>query len=208
MRIVRWCRILPDGVRVDGVPVPVEGTGRTLLVNLYRRVIGDYPKFFKMDTPCRAALLATELLVTGEDRSVPREDRAVLLFSRSGPLDNDRHFQESITPDGWFPSPSLFVYTLANIMTGEIAIRNRWKGDTSAFVLSGFDAGTFVTTVRACFADKDTRSAVCGWVECPDEDRFDVLLLLVDRAEGDFEKENIQSLYDGRTYQEPQAPGD
>src|SRR3712207_7060242 len=35
----------------------------------------------------------------------------------------------------FFPSPSVFVYTLPNIVTGEIAIRNHYHGETHFFVI-------------------------------------------------------------------------
>ena len=41
-------------------------------------------------------------------------------------------FQETIQhADSYYPSPALFVYTLPNIVTGEIAIRNKYYGETS-----------------------------------------------------------------------------
>ncbi len=201
MRILHWCRITPSSATVDGRPLPVEGTGRELLKDLYRRHIGDYPKFFKMDALCRLGLVGAALL---DSPGELREDRAVLLFSSSGPFCNDTHYQETIMDGDYFPSPSLFVYTLANIVTGEIAIRNRWKGDTSAFVLPGFNAPEIVSAVDACFTDLTTRSAICGWAECSGDDTFDLLLVLAGREEGElpFDATTLDKLY-GRTYQEP-----
>ena len=98
------------------------------LTALYRARVGDYPKFFKMDTACKLGFLLAEQLAD-EPRFTPREDRAVLMFSTCGSLCNDRHYEETVRE---FPSPSLFVYTLPNIITGEIAIRNKYEGETSA----------------------------------------------------------------------------
>ena len=201
MRIARWCRITPSSVVVDGKAVSVEGTGSLLLKDLYRKFIGDYPKFFKMDTLCRLGVAGAALLYSPGE---PREDRAVLIFSASGPLCNDTHYQKTISEEDYFPSPSLFVYTLANIVTGEISIRNHWKGDTSAFVIPGFDAGEIVASTLSCLADPVTRSAICGWAECSGDDSFDLLMVLAARDEGSlpFDAETLDYLY-GRTYQEP-----
>ena len=52
------------------------------LTDFYREKVGDYPKFFKMDTLCKLGFLLGELIAREEpDRFTPREDRAVLVFS-------------------------------------------------------------------------------------------------------------------------------
>ena len=67
------------------------------LTALYRQQMGDYPKFFKMDTASKLGVLLTEMLVKDDpDRFEPRQDRAVLVFSRSGSLADDTHFAESM----------------------------------------------------------------------------------------------------------------
>ena len=105
----------------------------TDLTKLYREQVGDYPKFFKMDTACKLGFLVAEMLVKeDQDRFVQREDRAVLVFSRNGSLADDKNYADTMAD---FPSPALFVYTLPNTVTGEIAIRNKYAGETSAFVL-------------------------------------------------------------------------
>ncbi|MBQ3660088.1 MAG: hypothetical protein II963_08045, partial [Bacteroidales bacterium] len=141
--------------------------------------IGDYPKFFKMDTLSKLGFLLTELLVEGEtDRFVPREDRAVVVCSRCGCVCNDRHYQASTKE---FPSPALFVYTLPNIVTGEIAIRNKYEGETSAFVLDKFDRETFDSLVETLFQDRTTRSAVCCWIDCRDDGDWDATGFLFEK---------------------------
>lgn len=198
MKILHWVRILPDAVRLDGKALPVQGSGPELLATLYREQVNDYPKFFKMDLLCKLGFIATELLVKDEpDRFTPREDRAVLLFSRSGPLCDDRNYQNTIGGEDYFPSPALFVYTLANIVTGEIAIRNKYEGDTTAYGMEDFDAAQFVAAVRDAFEDRITASTVCGWAECVDAGHFEALLFLVaEDAPGgwDFSEETVYQI--------------
>ncbi len=198
MKIRKVVHILPGSVSVDGTPLAVGAAGTDLLADLYRCFVKDYPKFFKMDLLSKLGVIGTELLVAGEpDRFTPREDRAVLLFSRSGSLCDDRNYQKTISEDDFFPSPSLFVYTLANIVTGEIAIRNKYEGDTTAFELPSFEPEPFVEAVRDAFEDRVTRSAVCGWAEAVDPAHFEAWLLLVDRdADGgpDFSVENVSKI--------------
>ena len=162
----------------------------TDLTALYRAEVGDYPKFFKMDTACKLGFLLAERLAE-EPRFTPREDRAVLIFSTCGSLCNDRHYEESVRE---FPSPSLFVYTLPNIITGEIAIRNKYEGETSAYVLERFEPEQFVALVEQAFQDGVTRSAVCGWVDARADDDFTAFAFLVER-DGPDQEFNVQNLY-------------
>jgi len=198
MKILHSVHIRPASVFLDGVAVPVEAQGPALLSELYHRYMKDYPKFFKMDLLSKLGVIAAELLVKDETgRFTPREDRAVLLVSRSGPLCNDRNYQKTIAEEDYFPSPALFVYTLANIVTGEIAIRNKYEGDTTAYGMESFDAAQFVDLVRDAFEDRITSSAVCGWAECTDADHFEALLFLVGQDAGPgltFSEESLQNI--------------
>ena len=151
------------------------------LVELYRQQVGDYPKFFKMDTLSKLGFLLTEALVADDpDRFQPREDRAVLVFSRSGCMANDRHYAASMAD---FPSPALFVYTLPNIVAGEIAIRNKYAGETSAFVLNEYSEDQLFSLVRQAFQDPVTQSAVVVWADCPADDRWDARAWLLTRED-------------------------
>ena len=145
----------------------IEIPAGTDLNQLYREQVGDYPKFFKMDTACKLGVLMAEMLVKDEPgRFVPRQDRAVLVFSRSGSLADDTHFAESMEE---FPSPALFVYTLPNTVTGEIAIRNKYQGETSSFVLEEFDSMQVMDQIVLAFQDRATRSVMALWLDCPSD---------------------------------------
>jgi len=150
----------------------------TDLAKLYREQVGDYPKFFKMDTACKLGFLVAELLVKEEpDRFVTREDRAVLVFSRSGSLADDKNYAESMKD---FPSPALFVYTLPNTVTGEIAIRNKYAGETSAFVLESFDPEQILDQIVLAFQDRMTRSVLAAWIDCPSDEEWAARGWLID----------------------------
>ena len=102
------------------------------MVDLYRKEVGDYPKFFKMDPLSRLGFVASEMLL----KKCPKADYGVLIFNQSSSMADDMAFQETIQDDAnWFPSPALFVYTLPNIVTGEIAIRNHFLTETNFMVL-------------------------------------------------------------------------
>jgi 3-oxoacyl-[acyl-carrier-protein] synthase-1 len=156
-----------------------------MLTALYRARVGDYPKFFKMDTLSRLGFLATELLLTAEveqrpdatPRFEPREDRALVFCNHSASLCTDRHYQETISrADNFFPSPSVFVYTLPNIVTGEVAIRNKYYGETSFYVFEHRDEAAIQALMQEALLDADTKSVLGGWLECATDDDFEAEL--------------------------------
>lgn len=153
----------------------------TSLALLYRQWAGDYPKFFKMDTLSKLGFLLSEMLLHDEqNRFAPREDRAVLVFSRVGCLADDGRYAASMAD---FPSPALFVYTLPNIVSGEIAIRNKYEGETSAYVMDGFRETLLWEVVRDAFQDRVTESAIVAWIDCPDDQTWDARAWLVNKNE-------------------------
>ncbi len=155
----------------------------TDLASLYRDVCGDYPKFFKMDTLCKTGFLAAELLLKGfPGRFSPRKDVAVAVFTKHGPYCNDTHYQATITdPENYFPSPSLFVYTLANIVTGEIAIRNKFLGESSAYILDRRDDAVMESVIAGIMSDRTVRCLVAGWIDCTDDGTFEADFKLIEK---------------------------
>jgi len=169
-------QISPSTILVDGKPLALEGTGKSLLTAIYKRYVDDYPKFYKMDPLSRLGFVATELLLKaeGERKDTPSEDRAVILFNRSSSIQADRKYLASIIdPEDYFPSPSVFVYTLPNIVTGEIAMRNLYHGETSFYITDERNDEQIKQTLIASFADKKTKSIVGGWIDYQDDSHFE-----------------------------------
>ena len=167
--------IRPDAVQVDGRSLPIDATGKDLLKALYHQYVGDYPKFYKMDGLSRLGFVASELLLQaeGRERFVACDDRAVIFFNHSSSISADRKYLESIAdPENFFPSPSVFVYTLPNIVTGEIAIRNHYYGETSFYILPERSEQQMECILRASCLDPATKSIITGWLDYEDDDNF------------------------------------
>jgi len=185
--------ITPDTVKVNGKTLEHKEKASALLTELYRAHVGDYPKFFKMDTLSKLGFMASELLLQSENSSrfEPREDRAVVLFNQNASLQADTNYQATIQDaEQFFPSPAAFVYTLPNIVTGEIAIRNKYFGETSFIVLEGFDPKTMARELLNAFQDPMTQSILGGWLDCTDENHFDARVFLLEKGQFD----NIEDL--------------
>lgn len=166
--------ITPDEAILNGQKLSTTKQGGALLTELYREKINDYPKFFKMDELCKLGFVASELLLQDcGDRHEGTADRAIVLFNRTGSLCNDRNYQETINDmENFFPSPSLFVYTLPNIVTGEIAIRNHYYGETSFYVLDEDDPALIRSMAEEVILQGRAKSVICGWLDCEDKDHY------------------------------------
>lgn len=179
----------PGFASVDGKEIDPEGD----LAGMYKRYIGNYPKFHKMDGLSKLGFVASELLLQAEREDsllhgtesqdpgehgtpftaeMPKgdESRAVVLFNRSSSIAADREYIKSM--DEGFPSPSTFIYTLPNIVTGEIAIRNGWHGETSLYILKEHNPRLEEEILSASFMDKATRSILGGWIDYTDENHY------------------------------------
>lgn len=176
-------------VSVNGRVLEHEASGNALLTELYRNHIADWPKFFKMDTLSKAGFVASELLIKelGEHRLGSEEftqGRAIVLFGTTASLCADRNYQETIQDkDNYYPSPALFVYTLPNIVTGEIAIRNHWRGETSFYVTEAPDAAQMAFHLACAFQDQVTDSILAGWVDSSRNDDFQAFMTVVRRED-------------------------
>ena len=174
--------ITPDEAILNGQKLSTMKQGGALLTELYREKINDYPKFFKMDELCKLGFVASELLLQDcGDRHEGTADRAIVLFNRTGSLCNDRNYQKTINDmENFFPSPSLFVYTLPNIVTGEIAIRNHYYGETSFYVLDEDDPALIRSMAEEVILQGRAKSVICGWLDCEDKDHFLARLVVVE----------------------------
>lgn len=175
MKSIAEIEITPTNIVLNGKRLATAETGSKMLHDAYRRYVNDYPKFFKMDGLCKLGFIASELLLKSldEERFVIREDRAVVLYNHSGSIEADHHYQSTISDtENFFPSPSVFVYTLPNIVTGEIAIRNHYYGETSFFILPQKDETIISQVQRAAFSDPMTNSMMTGWLDYEDDDHF------------------------------------
>lgn len=180
--------IKPDKIEINGKPLqlPAIAEGSDLLTSLYRQHINDYQKFFKMDGLSKLGFVASELLLNSlrEERFVDREDRAIILFSKTGSAAIDKNYHQTIADkQNYYPSPAMFVYTLPNIVAGELAIRNHYYGEASFYVTEKYSHEDISQLLAVSFADDTTQSILCGWLDYVDEKDFVALLFILDRNE-------------------------
>lgn len=144
----------------------------------YDRFSGQYPKFHKMDALSKLGWLAAEILL--KDTAVaalPPETVGMVLSNSSGSLDTDLRYYATIKD---IASPALFVYTLPNIVMGEICIRHGFKGENTFFVSTAFDTELMSSYPAQLLKETPLQACLCGWIEVMDQ-AYDVALFLVER---------------------------
>ena len=158
-----------EGLFLNGTKdTSVEGFEdiRDGLTAIYREQGIDYPKFHKMDNLSKLAFLGVELLKKKVDLAVYSEEDIAMVFMNSySSLDTDIKHQEKIDNIDLQPSPAIFVYTLPNILMGEIAIRNKWFGESLFLLKETFDLKQWQESVQTLFDLKKAKVVIGGWVE-------------------------------------------
>ena len=98
----------------------------------FKTVCGPNMKFYKMDSLSKLGYVAAEVLLDGIEYG--EEDCGLILSGVYGSLDTDiRHQQIIDTKTDASASPAVFVYTLPNVVEGEISIRHHIKGENTWF---------------------------------------------------------------------------
>ncbi len=168
-----------------------------LLNSFYRALDPGYLKFFKMDNLSKLGFLATELLLKdiAISEKYKAQEVALLISNSSSSLDTDFKYWEA---NKQVPSPALFVYTLPNILLGELCIRHKIKGENSFFVSEQFDSGFIHNYAEALFEEGNTKACICGWVEIL-KNEYRAFLYLVEKNATEnsvaHSIENINSIY-------------
>lgn len=128
-----------------------------------------YPKFFKMDALCKWAWIAAEALLRTDSGlrydGFDKSRIAVVLATANGCIDTDRRYAETMAE---IPSPAVFVYTLPNIMHGEICIRHGFGGEQLCLVQDGFDAEELRFWFDDLMRRGTTDACLAGYVDVVD----------------------------------------
>ena len=186
--------VVKNGVALFENPgVDVSG----FLLSVYQHFQFNYPKFYKMDNLSKLGWLAAEILLQdGFDKLAYRpEEVGVVLANANSSLDNDLKYTNTIKE---VPSPSVFVYTLPNIVIGEIGIRNNFKGEHAFFIQEEFDTA-FIEKQVAYLLDKDIlKACICGWVDVLEQD-YKAALFLVEKKKSEesvvFSADNMDRIF-------------
>lgn len=196
--ITSYCNLRADECLVNGETVARRDAGSedSWFKQIYKRQELAYPKFYKMDVLSQAGYLASELMKRanpGIGEAYADDEIAMVFANASSSAETDRRFINSYEGGG-SPSPSLFVYTLPNIVLGEIAILNKWYGENMFAVLPKFTPG-FYLDYQQILSASGSRALLGGWLEVT-EGNTDVFLFWVEERESgtEFNADNLLHL--------------
>ena len=153
------------------------------LLSLYHSLGLDYPKFYKMDQLSKLGWLASEILLKDNTilNAMLSEDIGIVLSNANSSLDTDIKYLDTVAD---IASPAVFVYTLPNIMIGEISIRNKFKGENAFFIFDRFDADFLELYVGQLLDTGVIKACICGWVDVLGEDYTACLFLVAREQDG------------------------
>jgi hypothetical protein len=148
--------------------MPADTTFTEFIKSAYKNLDMYYPKFYKMDDLCKLAFITFEYLVKDMPNfeNLDKQKVALVFGNTNSSLDTDMKHQRSISdPAHYFPSPAVFVYTLPNIMLGEIAIRHRIQGETVCFIGEKTERKDLKDYIRLLSESTDMEWVVFGKID-------------------------------------------
>lgn len=203
--ITTYCHIIDNKVYRDGNLLFENDSSpsfKDFLKSVYKHFKIRYNKFYKMDEISKLGFLASEILLESVDKVKFMESEiGVVLSNSQSTIITDNVHQESINDaTNYFPSPSVFVYTLPNIMIGEISIRNKFRGENAFFIFEHFNAEFVSDYINLLFTSEKIKACIGGWVDqsANDFEAFVYWAEKSDKAKFEFEHtgEQIKRLYE------------
>jgi 3-oxoacyl-(acyl-carrier-protein) synthase len=167
--------------------------------SIYKNYNIKYPKYFKMDNLSKLGFLACDILLKDINltEKYKNDEIGIILSNKGASIDTDIKYQETIKDrNNYFPSPSVFVYTLANVMVGEMCIRNKIKGENTVFISQKYNNDLLFNYVKLLFNSNKIKACVTGHIEFTAKN-YEVVFSLVESEEGNlnFNKKNLQLTY-------------
>ncbi len=154
-----------DGDQIFSGP----GSGMSLKMyakDIYQKLEMKYSKFYKMDEFCKVGILAAESLPPLQNPIISGSQVGIFLVNSFSSIQTDQAFHNSYYRlEPRIPSPSLFVYTLPNILIGELAIKHKITGEHCFFIQENFDLEFIYLYIKALFESGTLNAAIVGSCE-------------------------------------------
>lgn len=163
--LVRTCGIVDGEIRVDDKTIQkYTGDFSEFVRVAFKTLNRPNMKFYKMDDLCKLGYLTTEYLLDGY--TYTSSELAIVLANRSSSLDTDSKHQEILNRESECGvSPAVFVYTLPNVVLGEICIHHRIQGENTFFINRDV-ADVFLDGYAQILLEQGGyRAVVYGWCE-------------------------------------------
>jgi len=171
-------------------------TDEEFLNNAYTNLGLNYPKFYKMDALGKLGILSSDLLL----RDIPYQhyqpfETGIVLSNRHASIEADAKYFHSVSE---IPSPALFVYTLPNIVIGEISIRYKFKGENAFFVKESFDPDWLTFYISDLLNNQSLHACMGGWLEVANGE-YEAFIFYIEKIKRtgslNFAPQNLEQLF-------------
>lgn len=121
-------------------------------------------KFYKMDNLSKLGYIAANHLLKGQ--TFEPCEIGIILSNKYSSLDTDIRYQKTIdNEDESSASPSIFVYTLPNIVSGEICIKHKIQGENTFFIQNEYNSHRLELYAQKAMEKANLRLCIYGWCE-------------------------------------------
>lgn len=152
---------------------------------IYKKMIRDYPKYYRMDGMAKLVFILGELLCERTDvcEDYNGQDIAVIMFNTSGSYPSDLIHSEAIKTGFDGSSPANFVYTLPNVGVGELCIKRKITGENAFFIEDELNVER-ISSISSIYLEQNRcKAVIIGWVE-PTQNEGNHLLLITGKKGG------------------------
>ena len=185
------CHIHPKGITVNSKEIlSIPAIEYDWKKYIYQSLSLEYSKFHKMDALAKMAMCGLKVIENEYDLNHFNEEEVALIFANksSSYFSDNKHFTNYKKLNTI--SPSDFVYTLPNILTGEIAIFKKWYGENVFFIQEEFDLEFFKEQINFYFY-QGAKACLCGWIESK-EGKEEAILFFVEKGDENLTLEKFE----------------
>ena len=177
--LTSYTSISPAGIQLEGnLIAPGLPDTEAFFKKAYNDWDLSYPKYFKMDRLCKLGILGVEpFFKQGRLLERYKNDEVALVFANSSSsLQSDvAHYANYSGPGA---SPAVFVYTLPNIVIGEICIKHQLYSESNFYIFERFNAESLLEQAKVLLSQSSCKACILAWAEYYDERCEGVFFLL------------------------------
>lgn len=163
---IKSCIIENSSIKVNDEVIfySTSGDFSVFIRKAYKNAGDSNQKFYKMDDLCKLGYIAALHLLNGI--TFNSDEMGIILSNYSSSSDTDLKHQRIIDEGGDdVASPAVFVYTLPNIVAGEICIRHKIQGENTFFIEYPDRQERQKEYVKLAMNRSNLQYCITGWCE-------------------------------------------
>ena len=150
----------------------------TFIREAYKTLGESNMKFYKMDDLCKLGYIACHYIL--KDISYSPLEIGIVLANKNASLHTDIKHQMVIDNDGdAAASPATFVYTLPNVVAGEVCIRHKIQGENTFFIHKECNLDDLKAYACTVMHKNKLKYCIIGWCELLNDEYEAVFELLI-----------------------------